>query len=267
MTPYTPPQLAIGILDFKREAEARRLLDSLSEHLKIPADIIYCHDGPPPDYVLEFLREGRIHTLLTSSTNQGCGIQTRRLFQAALSYPLFAYVQVDQYLIRPIDQRTLWSCAQVLSNTNTFYLDLAGNQGRGNASERALIMSPGRYLSMPGIHEVIGGPGPYADHRWTEQHLQEYMKDNSLQFATANPLFFADNGKWSRRAYPCGGRTCHATDTKILIIEEPLKQRYDFPNLKLSDSEWQEVLEGRWPIEGKIPEADKPHSFKVEGWK
>jgi hypothetical protein len=267
MSEANEPQLAIGILDFKRESEARRLLDSLDEYLKVKADIIYCHDGPPPDYVMEFLREGRIHTLLTSSANQGCGIQTRRLFQAALPYPLFAYVQVDQYLVRPFDHQAFWGCAQMLMNAETFYVDLAGNQGRGNPSERALVMSPSKYLRIPGIHEVRGGPGPFASEKWTEQHLQEYMKGNSLKFATATPLYFADNGKWSRRAFSCGGETLHATDTKILMITKPLKQRYDFPNLKLSDSEWLEVLEGRWPVEGKIPEADKPHSFVVEGWK
>ncbi len=267
MTPYNPPSLAIGILDFKREAEARRLLDSLDEYLKVPADIIYCHDGSPPDYVLEFLDAGRIHTLITSAANQGCGIQTRRLFQAALSYPLFAYVQVDQYLVCPFTEPVLNSCAQTLMNDSTFYVDLAGDQGRGRPSERALIMRPDRYLNIPGIHEVIGGPGPWAQHRWTEKHLQDYMQDNGLRYATVRPFFFADNGKWSRRSYPDGAETIHATDTKELRILKPFTRRFDgFPNLTLTDDEWTEVLEGRWPVEGKIPEADKAHSFKVEGW-
>ena len=48
----------------------------------------------------------------------------------------------------------------------------------------------------------------------------------------------------------------------LLKIVKPLKQRYnDFPNLKLNDLEWEEVLSGKWPSEGKIPEADKHDSF------
>ena len=78
------------------------------------------------------------------------------------------------------------------------------------------------------------------------------------------PTFFADNGKWSYRSYPDLAETCHSTDEKVLKIIKPFTRRFDdFPNLKLTDAEWAEVLEGRWPVEGKIPEADKPNSFKV----
>ena len=100
-------------------------------------------------------------------------------------------------------------------------------------------------------------------YQWTENLLQEYMREYKLNFITSNETFyFANNGKWSQRSYPCGGETVHATDTKLLKVLKPLKQRYDdFPNLKLNDAEWEEVLSGNWPAEGKIPEADKAHSF------
>lgn len=265
MTPYTPNLLSVAILDHQREDESRRLLDSLREHMQVPVDVVYCHDGQPPAYATEALYKREIKVLVTSFEPRGCGIQTRQLFQACMT-PYVLYCQVDQYLVRPFTQQVFEGCLKALEDPTTFYIDLAGNQGRGRPSERALLMRRKDYLAIPGIDDTIGGPGPYADHPWTEARLQEHMKLNGLRFATVNPLFFADNGKWSRRSYSCGGQTRHATDTKELFIEKPLKQRYDFPNLTLSDAEWQEVLEGRWPIEGKIPEADKAHSFRVEGW-
>ncbi len=266
MTPYFPNLLSIAILDHKRENELSRLLDSLDQYLDIKADIVYCHDGPLPDYALEHYRKGRIHTVIATSASQGCGIQTRQLFQACMT-PYILYCQVDQYLVNWLNKVTLDKCIQALeADPKVFYIDLAGNQGNGRPSERALLMRRKDYLSIPNIDNVIGGPGPFADHPWTEAALQDHMARNGLRFLSMTPRLFADNGKWSVRSYPCGGETRHATDTKILYIEKPLKQRYDFPNLRLSDDEWTEVLEGRWPVEGKIPEADKAHSFKVEGW-
>ncbi len=262
MSEYVEPLLTVAILDFKRESEAARLFDSLHRHLKVPAHIVYCHDGPPPLYVEQAYERGWIDTLITTKTPRGCGIQTRQLFQACMT-PYVAYIQVDQYLIRDFDEQAFHGCLKALEDPTTFYVDLAGNQGQGRPSERALLMERKKYLGIYGIDDVIGGPGPYADHPWTEAALQAHMAHNNLRFATVNPVFFADNGKWSRRSYPCGGQTRHATDEKTLYIEKPLMRRYDFPNLKLNDDEWVEVLEGRWPVEGKIPEADKANSFKV----
>ncbi len=262
MTPYTPNLLSVAILDHHRPQELARLFSSLREYLQVPADIVYCHDGPSDSTGLDNEALSRIDTFITTSKPRGCGIQTRQLFQACMT-PYVLYCQVDQYLVRPFTQQVLDACLKALDDPTTFYVDLAGDQGHGRPSERALLMRRKDYLNIYGIDDVIGGPGPYADHPWTEAALQVHMSHNKLRFATARPLLFADNGKWSRRSYPCGGQTRHATDEKILFIEKPLKQRYDFPNLRLSDAEWQEVLEGRWPIEGRIPDADKAHSFKV----
>lgn len=262
MTSYIPSLLSVAILDHHRPQELSTLFNSLNQHLQVGADIVYHHDGPRDDAESNPYVDSRIDVVITGRKPRGCGIATRQLFQACMT-PYIMYVQVDQYLVRPFTQQVFDECIKVLENPTVFYVDLAGDQGRGRPSERALLMKRKAYLEIPGIDDVIGGPGPYADHRWTEQHLQEYMFSNGLRFATVRPHFFADNGKWSRRSYPCGGRTRHATDEKTLFIERPLKQRYDFPNLKLSDPEWEEVLAGKWPIEGKIPEADKSSSFKV----
>lgn len=264
MIEYAASILSIGILDFKKESEARRLFDSLKQHLRIPATIVYCHDGPPDQYVKDLYDEGRIDTLVYSKENQGCGIQTRQLFQACMT-PYILYCQVDQFLLRPFGVPQLQTCLESLKQPDVLYIDLAGNQGRGRPSERALFMERKRYLEIPDIDSVIGGPGRYAQYRWTEKHLQEYMQTNGLKFLTANPTVFGDNGKWSRRTYDGDtGQTLHSTDEKVLIITKPFQQRQDgYPNLNLTDEEWQEVLEGRWPVEGKVPEHDKPSSFKV----
>lgn len=262
MSEYITNLLSVAILDFKREKESVRLLESLREHLKVSADIVYCHDGPPNQYVQDAYQRGEIDTLLVTKHPRGCGIQTRQLFQACMT-PYVLYVQVDQYLVTDFDSEVLEGCVNILKDPGTFYVDLAGNQGHGRPSERALLMERKRYLSIEGIDSTIGGPGPYACYPWTEAALQNHMQKNGLRFATIRPLFFTDNGKESRRAYPCGGETLHYTDEKTLFITKPLKQRYDFPNLRLTDDEWAEVLEGRWPVEGKIPEKEKSHSFKV----
>ncbi len=142
------------------------------------------------------------------------------------------------------------------------YLDLAGNQGHGRASERAHLINRRRYLDIPGMDDTVGGPGPFAQAKWTESQVQGHCGD---AFLTGRPLF-ADNGAWSERDYgPAYGnaKTRHRTDTKRLFILSPFSRRADgFPNLNLSDEEWDLVLTGRWPMEGRIPEADKPHSFQ-----
>lgn len=265
MTPYTPNLLSVAILDYRREEEFLRLMASLYDHMEVAVDVVYCHDGPFPDYVTKTDSRYMISTTISTQVSRGCGIQTRQLFQACMT-PYVLYCQVDQYLTRPFTQSVLETCIKVLEDPTVFYIDLAGNQGQGRPSERALLMRRKDYLAIPGIDDTIGGPGPYADHPWTEALLQEHMRSNGLRFATTTPLFFADNGKWSRRSFPCGGQTRHATDEKTLFIEKPLKQRYDFPNLRLNNEEWSLVLSGLWPSEGRIPEADKASSFKVEGW-
>jgi hypothetical protein len=258
------PKFSIAILDFNRQKESRILLDSIKQNAKFPHEIIYLSNGGEQDYVLDYYKNGEIDRLILNQKGGGCGIGTRQLFQSCLSDWIF-YVQVDQYLAAQIGEQGANSLVEFLEkNPDYFYVDLAGDQGRGNPSERASFFNRKRYLSMPKIDQIIGGPGPYADSQWTENYLQEYMKENNLKYLTGgNTYCFVDNGKVSRREYPCGGETIHYTDEKTLFIIKPLKQRYSFPNLNLTDSEWEEVLSGNWPKEGKIPEADKKHSFKV----
>ena len=89
------------------------------------------------------------------------------------------------------------------------------------------------------------------------------MKENNLKFHTSEPLF-ADNGKVSRREYPCGGELVQYTDEKSVYIIKPIKNRIDFPNIHFTDKEWELILSGHW-VNGTIPELQKLHSFKF--WK
>lgn len=265
MNEYNPPSVSIVILDFNREKECSILLDSIEKFAKFRHEIVYVSNGGNHSYILDHFNNGRIDKLVLNKDNNGCGLGTRQGFQSSMcSYIL--YVQVDQFLFRTLEQDLIDKIILALEKrSDILYCDLAGNQGHGNFSERALLINRKKYLSIPGLEETIGGPGPWANYRWTENLVQEYVGSNNLKFFTGpNFHFFADNGKWSYRSYPCGGETIHSTDEKVLRIIKPLKARYnDFPNLKLTDSEWEEVLSGKWPEEGKIPEADKHHSFKV----
>jgi len=257
---YTEPLLSILILDFLKKREAEILIQSLQDNLKFKAKIIYLSNSPNCDYAKKFLNEGKIDTLIVNKTNVGCGVATRQLFRASMS-PFSIYCQVDQYLSRPFEEVRFNSLANQLSYPNLFYIDLAANQGNGLFSERSFMIQTHKYLSIPDINMVTGSPGPYSDQKWGEKHVQDYMKEKNLFFYTTKPLYFSNNGKSSIRSYLCGGITLHYTDSKNLFIIKPLKQRYNnFPNLNLTDKEWDLVLSGQW-VNGTIPERDKPYSF------
>ena len=258
------PRVSVAILDFNRPKETELLLKSLEKYAKFEHEVVYLSNGGEQEYVWEFYEQGYIDKLILNKKGNGCGLGTRQLFQSCMG-EFVMYVQSDQFLFQEMSDIHISQMIDALDkNPNSFYVDLANNQGGGKFSERAGFFNRKRYLNLPKIDEIVGGPGPLANHQWTENYVQEYMAENGLTFFTGNGcFFFGDNGKWSQREYPCGGETLHSTDEKVLKIIKPLKQRYDFPNLKLSELEWSEVLSGNWPVEGKIPEADKRHSFKV----
>lgn len=260
-TKYELPLLSIAILDFQRPNELAKLLDSLDKHLKVPALRVYCHDGVAPDYATEHLKNGRIDTLITTSKNYGCGIQTRQLFQACLTKYVL-YCQVDQFMVRDFTEGELIAYTDCLHNhSSIFYIDLANNQGQGRPSERASFYNRQSYLNIEGLDETVGGPGPLSHYKWTEQLLQEYMAKNYLNFATVYKLF-QDNGRQSVRRNPDGSLWRHYPDTKQLWLESgPVWEKYVYP--KFSDAEWQSVLETQsWPP-GQIPEEEKNSSFHV----
>lgn len=256
-------KLTVCLLDFNRPAESERCLRSIHQHFTLPRDqwkMFYLSNGGDQTAARRWYDEGLIDTLVLNRANWGCGIAMRQMAQAALTEWVML-VQTDQYAVRSFTETDLDTDIRTLEHMpSMLYIDLAGNQGHGIASERALLINRRRYLDLPGFDDVIGGPGPFAQSKWTERHMQEHCHG----FASA-PLLFADNGAWSERDYgPAYGnaKTRHRTDTKRLFVLSLFSRRADgFPNLRLSDVEWADVLAGRWPAEGKVPEADRAHSF------
>lgn len=253
-------KISVGILDFNRPKEAELLLHSLKKNLKCPAEIVYISNGGEQDYVIDFYKNGMIDKLVLNSKNHGCGIGMRQIFESC-SNDWVICVQVDQWLAHEITEMTAQSMVTILeTNDKLFHFDLSGNQGHGAYSERAHLVNRKKYLAIEGIDKIVGGPGPYADQQWTENYVQEHMFKNGLTFAVAQPTFFADNGKVSIRDYPCGGRLALNTDDKKLFILKPLSKRTDFPNLLLTDAEWEKILKNEW-VNGDIPEQYKDSSF------
>ena len=256
---YKEPLVDIAILDYERPKELEILLSSLKVNAKFPHRIVYLGNGGDHSYVDQY--RNQLDVCILNKENVGCGLATRQLIQSCMSKTII-YAQVDQYLIHPIDEVMINYFISQLSMPNIFHIDLAGNQGHGKFSERASLLSREKYLSIPDLDKIIGGPGPYAQFKWTEQFVQEHMVKNNLTFKSTH--LFADNGKVSIREYgeEYGGKTMHYTDEKRLFILEPFKKKAEsFPNLNLNEEEWNLVLSGAWPKEGKIPEADKAHSF------
>lgn len=258
MKEYKEPIISIVILDFNRPKEAELLINSIKAHCQFEYELVYVSNGGEQDYVKFFYDKGVIDILVLCKKNGGTGLGTKQGFKAA-NGKYVIYLQVDQWIKQPISQELINRIIFDLNiNPTCLYHDLAGDQGHGNFSERALFIDREKYLAIPDLKEGIGGPGPLADHLWSEEAVQNYMKRENLTFLTANLV--GDNGKISIRDYPCGGQIAVETDTKKLFILNPIKERIDFPNLKLTDIEWQTVLSGNW-INGTVPEQQVKDSF------
>ena len=255
-------QLTFAVLDYERPKETLLCIESIKRYCSVNYQLMYVCNGGSPLLGIELQANGHIDTLIVNKNNWGCGIGMKQCIQSSMT-DWVIIVQSDQIMNRPfIEDEFNLLTSHLAAHPETFYMDLAGNQGHGRYSERAGLINRAKYLGVPWLEDTIGGPGPYANSKWTEQLIQEYITEKGMTITSANPLLFADNGKWSQRSYPCGGETKHSTDERRLFILKSLARRYDdFPNLKLNDEEWRQVLAGEWPKEGKVPEADKPHSF------
>jgi len=247
------------LLDYNRPEEARLCLESIKKNCsEIKYKVYFLDNGSDENYARKFLDEGLIDHLIQNKKNNGCGFGTIQLFQACDTEYAF-YVQVDQYMISELLPRDIDDFRRALEDEKVGHIDVAGNQGNGVYSERALFTSVSFYNSIP---KEGGGPGPYCHLKWSEESVQDHYKDNEIHFLTT-PLIFKNNGKWSERQGICGAKYRHRTDTKQLWMLSPPSVKYDYPNF--SDREWDEVLKtGTW-IGGKIPENELKHSFNCFG--
>ncbi len=249
--------ITYAILDYNRPKESELCLKSIHKHSKFPFNIVFLSNGGNQDYVMDFYKQGLIDKLILRKENSGCGLGTRECFNDFdLNSKYIAYIQSDQFLCRDFEKSELEGYLYLLYTNQFFYIDMAGNQGNGRFSERAFLMPKSYYQTIP---NTIGGPGPLANHKWTEQSVQEYIERNKFKFHSTL-LLFADNGKHSIREYPCGGQLLMETDTKKVFIVKDIVKRVDFPNIHLTDYEWELILSNSW-INGTIPEQHRQHSF------
>jgi hypothetical protein len=248
------------VLNYNRPKETELCLKSIKKFTTFSHEVVLLNNGGQDhDAIFQFFKDSLIDKLTLRSKNSGCGLGTRELFNDFnLSNEYVIYVQCDQFMIREFSEQEIISYINTLkSDESISHIDLSGNQGNGNYSERAHLINKKFYNSVP---NTIGGPGPYANEMWTEESLQKFLKANNKRFLISKNLLFADNGKISIREYPCGGELIQYTDTKEVFITKPIKARVDFPNIHLTDKEWKMILSNTW-VDGTIPHKHRENSF------
>lgn len=280
-------KVEILVLDYERPVEAKLALNMLKRHAKFEHTVTFlCNGSEDPSYAFELCKDGLIDKLLVNWVNNGAGLGAKQLFKAAES-DFAIFHQVDQYMNCDVSQDYIDRCCKFLIDMpKCFCVDLSGNQGGEDQdhqlrySDRAHLIRRDTFLNMPGIDDVIGGVGPFAANGidkdkkfiWTEEFIQNHIHYHCNGIALGNPIF-SDNGKHSIRQYPIefgingvAPKTLHYTDEKTLFILKPFGKPFlNSPNLLLDKEEWEQVLSGSWPKEGKIPNANKGNTFKV--WK
>ncbi len=269
-------QVEYLLLDYERPIEAELALNKIHKHSKFNYRITYLANGNEENsYVFNFYQNGLIDKLIVLKEGGGAGLGARELFKnAECEFCLF--FQIDQYCDADIGQEEMdFYCKHLVDNPNVYCIDLSGGQGRFEQagslrySDRVHLLRREAFTGMKGIEKVIGGVGRHCGNLWSEEFIQNYIKDNHLKMELGR-FIYKDNGKQSIRQYDISygvdgvaPKTLHYTDEKTLFILSPfIEPLHKNPTLKLTDQEWREVISGNWPKEGRIPEADKPHSFK-----
>lgn len=273
---HQEPQVSFLVLDYNRPEAAYSCLRSIREHVKFDRyRIIYLHNGvptKPPHYPMDLLHAGLIDELIMPRENGGLGLGTRALFAACFS-PFAISWQVDQIMGRDFEQRELDALKDLLYQTYRSLgrnhqivqsISLAGAPcGPGVYSERAHFIETNLYARWETKEPLsAGGAGPFHHLPWREGQIQQIYKDQDYMHWTDWPPLAIDNGRDAERENPDGSRWRHFPDTKQLwLIHGPVKERYVYP--KLSENEWQTVIETQsWPP-GKIPENEVKDSFHV----
>ena len=233
-------KVSILILDFSRRTESQVLLESLKNNALFNKEIVYLCNGGESDYAYDFYNQGLIDTLIVKKTGQGGGWGQTDLFKySKTKYSLFC--QVDQVLITPIKQETMNYFISLLEG-DFKCIDLNGDQSsRGVWTDRAHLINTEFFNSLGPFPNF--GPG-LDNGKWNEQHLQEKFKENNYKIAHINPLFFADNGKYSIRQAGKNqeGILIHSTDEKQMWVIKPILEPCEvYPPLNSSEM-WQEIV-------------------------
>jgi len=257
------------ILDYNKPQESENLLLSLKKHIKLQKyvpKIVYLSNGGDQDYVIDFYKRELIDDLILRKDNLGTGFTTQDGFFFCARYDYCWYIQNDQYLLHDITDDMIDQFIAALGDNQTYsHIDVSGNQGNGQYSERAQFINIKFYNYIP---KQGGGPGPFSHLKWTEQSVQEYIRERKMKFHVYNPVLFADAGKWSVRQWSCGTETRHRTDTKEMEFKKLPPNGQLCNNLiefyRLTEEEIGVILSGNWGA--KIPENMKKDSFIVPQW-
>lgn len=259
----------ILILDYNRPEELKLLLESLRENAKFDKDIVVLNNGGDR-YADEYKEQGLCDRVIHFDRGVGCGFGTIHLFAQCRTKYAF-YIQVDHFLAYELNDRDINWFKESIEQGGHFYVDVAGDQGRGKYSERAQFFKVEDYNK---ISKQGGGPGCWNHLKWTEECIQDYMKENELKYHSFYQSAwlgdkmvklppFIDNGKWSVRENQSGSRFRHSTDEKRLWIEVAPKEKETWPDV--SDEDWDLILSGKFQ-NGSIPSSWKKNSFSVKGW-
>ena len=268
---YSEPLISVCVLDYCKPQETRLLLESLRDRIKFPHKVIYLHNGGGESYGYEFFKMGLIDQFIQTRENNGLGIGTRDLMAASFSR-FTMYVQNDQVLGRDFTKEELDDIIKTLTSDvkidgkTVMSISLAGYPcGKGIYSERAHIITTDIYKGFEFDYLLkAGGAGPYHHQPWREGTMQDiYKLNNYIHYAWPRQLFI-DNGKYTIRDQPCGGKLRMRTDTKSVVWLVAPKEKYVFPDM--TDKEWEDSIAGKW-VNGTIPEnyLKGGHSFQCWG--
>lgn len=257
----------ILILDFNRPEELKTLLESIQANAKFEKDVIVLNNGGER-YADQYKEEGLCDRVIHFDRGVGCGFGTIHLFAQCKTKYAF-YVQVDHVLAYELNENDIFSFKDLIDRAGYFYVDVAGDQGRGSFSERASFFKVENYNK---VAKSGGGPGNWDHIKWTEECMQDYMRENELKFFsfyqsawTGDKMYklppFIDVGKWSVRENPCGGSFKHRTDTKVVYCLKKPKERFTYP--PFSEKQWEIAINGDYPEEGMVPDGWKDNVFTV----
>lgn len=265
---YTEPRLAIAVLDFAKPIESYQCLRSIKYHVKVPHTVIFCDNGSGEDYPLQFVHEGLIDQLIVNRDSRGLGLGTRDLYALTFAWWTIT-LQNDQVFARDLTEAEFsamsgWIGGQNARRETVCSISLAGAPcGDGIYSERAHLIQTGDYKRWEkDLHLGYHGAGVYHDGVWRERQIQDHYASHRLTHLIWPQPLVADNGVFAVRDMGEAGLYCHRTDTKRLwCIRQPEVPILNPAYPKLTEEEHTMMVTGDWPVEGRIPELELPHSF------
>lgn len=251
-------EISFLVVDFNRPNESRLLVESLHKHVKFENyEVIFYSNGGIQDYVVDFYKKGLITRLILNQKNDGIGMAQPRLIEFCQT-DYFINVQCDRYMSRDFTLEELNAMKQAFqTNEKLGVIDFTFNNG---FSENAYMMRTNFACQVP--DHKGGGPGPfYFLGAGSETSTHNWIIKNQLEVRSWSNKLFNDSGMYAIQELPCGGMFKKRTDTQQLtILKKPAKKYNDVPGLRISDEEWDKILNGTY-INGTILEDHKKDTF------